>query len=26
LLEGVRYINGKTLSFGPITPEQVLTA
>jgi len=26
LLKGARYINGKTLSFGPITPEQVLTA
>jgi hypothetical protein len=26
LLKGARYINGKTLGFGPITPEQVLTA
>ncbi|CAI8834354.1 hypothetical protein [Pseudomonas sp. IT-P395] len=26
LLKGARYINGKKLSFGPITPEQVLTA
>jgi hypothetical protein len=26
LLKGARYINGKELSFGPITPEQVLTA
>lgn len=26
LLKGARYINGKKLVFGPITPEQVLTA
>jgi len=26
LLKGARYINGKELGFGPITPEQVLTA
>lgn len=26
LLKGARYINGKKLSFGPITPEQVLIA
>lgn len=26
LLKGARYINGKNLGFGPITPEQVLTA
>jgi hypothetical protein len=26
LLKGAKYINGKTLSFGPITDEQVLTA
>jgi len=26
VLKGARYINGKTLSFGPITDKQILTA